>query len=60
MIVFGGFTSIGERTNDIYKYTFKDFKWEKIVIRGKEYPSPRSGHSAVIFEDSMFIFGGKD
>jgi N-acetylneuraminic acid mutarotase len=61
MIVFGGFAENGERVNEIYRYYFKENKWEKVlVLGGNEAPSPRVGHSAVIMGDSLVIFGGKD
>lgn len=61
MIVFGGFAESGERVNEIYRYYFKENKWEKVlVLGGNEAPSPRVGHSAVIMGDSLIIFGGKD
>jgi N-acetylneuraminic acid mutarotase len=63
MIVFGGF-AFGERTNSIFKYSFKQNSWEKIPHKGSNAPCPRAGHSAVIRLDGqgdhMVIFGGKD
>jgi N-acetylneuraminic acid mutarotase len=60
MIIFGGFTD-GARTNEILKYSFNDNMWIKVdknisVLQ----PTGRSGHSAVIFNNNMYIFGGKD
>jgi hypothetical protein len=26
----------------------------------KSYPPPRAGHSAIVYGDSMILFGGKD
>jgi N-acetylneuraminic acid mutarotase len=59
MIVFGGFTN-GSRVNDLHRYYFHENKWEKIVPLSKQLPSPRSGHSTIIKDDSMIVFGGKD
>ena len=36
MVIFGGFMPEGERTNSMYRYYFKDNKWEKIVPIGNE------------------------
>jgi N-acetylneuraminic acid mutarotase len=36
MVIFGGFTTDGERSNDLYRYYFKDNKWEKINVLGQE------------------------
>jgi N-acetylneuraminic acid mutarotase len=59
MVIFGGFVD-GERTNDIYRYYFKDNKWEKVAVLGMDAPLPRAGHSALVYADSMVIFGGRD
>jgi hypothetical protein len=59
MIIFGGFVS-GTRVNDIYRYYFKENKWEFIQPLGNSAPPKRAGHSAVIYGDSFVIFGGKD
>lgn len=63
MVIFGGFvmgSGTGERTNDIYRYHFKDNKWEKVTMLGVYTPKARAGHSAVIVGDTMVIFGGRD
>ena len=76
MYIFGGFTG-GEgglatkggqtvkRSNDLYKYSFKENTWERIKARGHDAPCPRAGHSAVVRHneqdgDCMYVFGGKD
>ena len=51
MIIFGGFTIEGERTNQIYRYYFKDNKWELIKPLGGYKPKTRAGHSAIIYGD---------
>jgi hypothetical protein len=55
MIVFGGF-SIGERTNNVYSLNLNTEKWK--LAQTTKGPEPRSNHSAVIFQDRMYIFGG--
>lgn len=59
MVIFGGFKNDGERSNDIYRYIFKENRWEKIEVQGSVKPQPRAGHSAVLVEDMMIIFAGK-
>mmetsp|Transcript_11670 Transcript_11670/g.11589 ORF Transcript_11670/g.11589 Transcript_11670/m.11589 type:complete len:172 (+) Transcript_11670:112-627(+) len=59
MIVFGGFSN-GERTNEIYRYYFKENKWEYVKPLSNFHPPARAGHSAVIFHDNLVVFGGKD
>lgn len=54
------------RNNDSFIYNFKDNEWSKVITNGNNAPCPRSGHSAVIYEDKinnddfMYIFGGKN
>ena len=37
MVIFGGFVE-GQRMNDIYRYYFKENKWEKVSDMGMESP----------------------
>lgn len=60
MIVFGGFTTDGERTNQVLKYHFKEGRWDFIESADGVLPKPRAGHSAVIHGHNMVIFGGRD
>lgn len=63
MYIFGGFRR-GVRTNSILVFDFTTDKWEKEIeandLPNKVAPKPVAGHSAQVFEDSMYIFGGKD
>jgi len=60
MIIFGGFCN-GERTNELIKYLFQENRWIKLNLpAGAIQPSKRSGHSACIYENAMYVFGGKD
>jgi len=50
----------GERTNEVAKFNVKNFSWERVKLpEGARRPCPRSGHSAVIVGQTMYIFGGK-
>ncbi|CAG9335386.1 unnamed protein product [Blepharisma stoltei] len=55
MVVFGGF-KYSERTNDLYILNLSSLEWRKISTNNG--PEPRSNHSAVIYNDFLFIFGG--
>jgi len=61
MIVFGGFHSIPKKDtcylNDTWKYSIEKGLWEKLEVTGT-IPSPRFGHSATIWKDYMYVFGG--
>ena len=60
MIIFGGFQQ-GNRTNQTAVYSFPTNMWENVEIApGQPVPSPRSGHSASIYNGNMYVFGGKD
>lgn len=59
MYVFGGATKIGKIPtilSDLFRYSFEEGKWELITTSGEILP--RWGHSAVVYGNSMFIFGG--
>ena len=58
MILFAGFLQ-GQRTNDVVKYFFQENRWAKVALKGPQ-PKPRSGHSAVVHQGSMWVFGGRD
>jgi hypothetical protein len=59
MIIFGGFEE-GERTNSVIIYNLKANVWNKIHIKEKALkPCPRSGHTAVVKGNMMYVFGGK-
>jgi N-acetylneuraminic acid mutarotase len=57
MILFGGFNN-GYRTNLVFRLNLKTLKWDKMEAKGSK-PCARTGHSAVVFNDQMIIFGGK-
>ena len=59
MYVFGGLKE-GSYSNDLYEYNFKKNKWRKIIYDiNKKVLQPRSCHSANVYNDHLFIFGGK-
>ena len=56
VLVFGGYVG-SRKSNKLYTFTLTDNTWKEIKAKGSS-PSPRSDHSAVIFEGKMIIFGG--
>lgn len=59
MVIFGGFED-GERTNEVVSYNLKTNQWTKVKLpEGAKKPCPRSGHSACVQGNMMYIFGGK-
>ena len=60
MVIFGGFMQ-GTRTNETSIFNITANNWVNVKFpRGEALPCPRSGHSASIYNGSMYIFGGKD
>lgn len=57
MYVFGGTNDEGEKLRDFWKLDMRTYHWEEVIGQG-EVPSGRSGHSCVIYNDVMIIFGG--
>ena len=43
--------------NDFYRFNFMTEIWTQIS-NSTTVPSPRDSHIAVVFKNSMFIFGG--
>ena len=56
--VYGGYDG-KKRFGDLYKCCIKNkkYKWKEIQAEGA-MPLNRFGHSAVVYQNSMFIFGG--
>jgi N-acetylneuraminic acid mutarotase len=59
MYIFGG---LGEyRFNDLFKFDFESRTWTEIkAIDESRVPSKRCKHSACIYQNMMYIFGGWD
>jgi len=58
-IVFGGFDGTS-RVNDCFGFDFTMNKWLPIIPTAGVAPSPRHSHSAIVYEGSLYIFGGYD
>lgn len=56
LYVFGG--DDGKRMlNDMLRFDIKENSWGRVVTTGNP-PAPRYHHSAVVYANSMFVFGG--
>lgn len=53
--MFGGYIN-GNPTNQLWRFNLQNHKWEE--IQGKIVPPARVGHSAVVSNDHMYVFGG--
>jgi N-acetylneuraminic acid mutarotase len=58
MVIFGGFEH-GIRQNSILMFDFDTSQWENLEAQGPS-PQARAGHSATIYKNKMYVFGGKD
>lgn len=56
MIVFGGCTEDQEYCDDIHIFNSKTFTWHQPSITGSL--SARYLHSATIYEDKLYVYGG--
>ena len=55
---FGGGDN-GRRFNDTWSFNISTRKWNEIQCTGS-IPSPRAGHAAVLVDNVMYVFGGRD
>jgi hypothetical protein len=58
LIVFGGECDDGKCEDSLYLLRCDTFAWQHIMVQGN-LPIGRRDHSAAVFEDTMFIFGGQ-
>lgn len=45
---------------DLHAYDLERNEWQSVPIARGTPPSPRHSHAAVVYSDSMFVFGGYD
>lgn len=58
MYVFGGKSNNGLKLNDLWAFNLQSHSWSQITPVDDELPETRSGHSAVVYDKIMVIFGG--
>lgn len=62
LIFFGGEDINGTRFNSLYFLILPSFTWvqnSSLLVSGTR-PSERTGHSAILFNHTMYVFGGED
>ena len=60
MYVFGGISN-GNILNDLYSYDPSNKKWTNLSVPASgSAPQARYGHTAVMIDDKMYVFGGFD
>lgn len=57
--VHGGFDGVS-RVSDFWAFDFSTMIWREVVALQGHPPSPRHSHAAVVYNHSLFIFGGYD
>jgi Rab9 effector protein with kelch motifs len=59
--LFGGGAGDGHCYNHLYVYSTRRHCWQCLIVSDdddKSLPCPRRAHSAVVYNDKMYIFGG--
>jgi len=59
LYIFGGFDGT-MRVNDLHSYNLETNEWQAVEVLGGTAPSPRHSHAAVVYHQSMYVFGGYD
>ena len=59
MYIFGGIATPTIYYNDVYKLNLTTGLWTEVTTTGTP-PTTRHGHSAIIYDGYMYIFGGYD
>eukprot|EP01039_Chlorochromonas_danica_P005894 gene5894-6490_t len=59
LYIFGGFDGVA-RVNDLHAFDLENHEWHQVHATTGEPPTPRHSHAAVVYRDSMFVFGGYD
>ena len=54
---FGGYRSQNVYLNDTWSFDISTRKWTELQCTGS-IPSPRYGHTTVLVDDVMYVFGG--
>lgn len=55
MVLFGGYTR--NMVNDVWMFNYENLEWAEMKCNGN-IPSKRSGHTSVVFNESMIVYGG--
>ena len=57
--MFGGQEDDNRKLNDVWSFNCDDNSWSQVKFEQNDFlPTPRSGHSTVVYGQKIFIFGG--
>lgn len=65
MWIYGGYDDFGYKCDDLFQYRFDTKLWQHIktyTVVPEDQPRlylERYNHTAVVYQDSMYIFGGR-
>ncbi|KAK6214147.1 hypothetical protein LQW54_004750 [Pestalotiopsis sp. IQ-011] len=59
LIVFGGGDGPAYY-NDVYVLDTVNFRWQRPRLVGEKTPSPRRAHTACLYKNGIYVFGGGD
>ena len=57
--ICAGFRDQSTFFNDMHEFDFQTKTWSKVDAQG-DAPSPRFFHSAVLYNDAIYIIGGRE
>ncbi|XP_064614001.1 uncharacterized protein LOC135477737 [Liolophura sinensis] len=60
MYIYGGFTDVTGSSNELWKFSCESEEWQLVlsVPGGEDGPGARHGHTAVVYDKSMWVYGG--
>lgn len=60
MYIYGGFEDFRGSSGQLWEFQINKQRWELRNLSSSSncHPEPRHSHSAVVFNDSMFVYGG--
>ncbi|KAH3717292.1 uncharacterized protein LOC127855507 isoform X2 [Dreissena polymorpha] len=62
MYVYGGYVDMKGSSSELWKYNIDDEDWDLVTPQGmsRDLPGGRHGHSAVVYNRRMVIYGGNN
>jgi leucine-zipper-like transcriptional regulator 1 len=60
IFIFAGYDGVN-RLNDFYEFNTDNNTWQEVIYSGSgSPPTPRHSSSAIVYDGSMYVFGGYD